>query len=246
MDWSPTKLPQPLSRRELLAIGLNAPFLDLLGSADPSVAAEPALASLPPLNHFPRMVQDYFVEQVRNVEQSGLKTRAALKTKADAETYIHSVRKKIATCFRPFPHKTPLNAKITGKVDRDDYVIERVIFESRPGFLVTANLYVPKRRKFPLPGVVGSCGHSNNGKAEPAYQSFAQALAIMGYVVLIFDPIGQGERLQYGHLDVKTRPRIGVGEHLHAGNQQFLVGEFFGFMQFTRSCSIAVCRPKDV
>ena len=50
----------------------------------------------------------------------------------------------------------------------------------------------------------------------------------MGYVVLIFDPIGQGERLQYGHQDAKNRPRTGVGEHLYAGNQQFLVGEFFG------------------
>jgi dienelactone hydrolase len=50
----------------------------------------------------------------------------------------------------------------------------------------------------------------------------------MGYVVLIFDPIGQGERLQYGHQDEKIRPRVGVGEHLYSGNQQFLVGEFFG------------------
>ena len=86
----------------------------------------------------------------------------------------------------------------------------------------------PKNRKFPLPGVVGSCGHSNNGKAADAYQSFAQGLARMGYVVLIFDPIGQGERLQYGHVEGKSRPRVGVGEHLHGGNQQFLVGEFLG------------------
>ena len=50
----------------------------------------------------------------------------------------------------------------------------------------------------------------------------------MGYVVLIFDPIGQGERLQYGHVEKDHRPGVGVGEHLLAGNQQFLVGEFFG------------------
>jgi dienelactone hydrolase/pimeloyl-ACP methyl ester carboxylesterase len=76
--------------------------------------------------------------------------------------------------------------------------------------------------------VVASCGHSANGKAAEPYQSFAQGLARLGYVVLIFDPIGQGERLQYGHQEVKTRPGVGVGEHLYAGNQQFLVGEFFG------------------
>ena len=54
-----------------------------------------------------------------------------------------------------------------------------------------------RARKGPLPGVVGSCGHSNNGKAADAYQAFCQGLAKLGYVVLIFDPIGQGERLQY-------------------------------------------------
>jgi dienelactone hydrolase len=76
--------------------------------------------------------------------------------------------------------------------------------------------------------VVGTCGHSVNGKAAEAYQSFSQGLARMGYVVLIYDPIGQGERLQYMHLPEKVRPRPSVGEHLHAGNQQFLIGEFFG------------------
>src|SRR6185503_17563025 len=82
--------------------------------------------------------------------------------------------------------------------------------------------------KGPRPGVVGSWGHSTGGKAEPPYQSFAQGLARMGYVVLIFDPIGQGERLQYAHVEKGERPGVGVDEHLLAGNQQFLVGEFLG------------------
>src|SRR5262249_55043837 len=168
------------------------------------------------------------VVRVRAAEQAGLKARAALQTRTDAEAYVQAVRKKIQLCFGPFPEKTPLNPRVTGKVEREAYTIEKVIFESRPQFLVTANLYVPRGVKFPRPGVVGSCGHSTNGKADPAYQSFAQALARLGYVVLIFDPIGQGERLQYVHLQDQTRPRPGVGEHLQAGNQQFLVGEFFG------------------
>jgi dienelactone hydrolase len=181
-----------------------------------------------PLNRFPRMVQEHFVARVREAEAAGQTAQAKLKTKADAETYVAQVRRKIQQCFAPFPDKTPLAPRITGVVERDAYRIEKVIFESRPEFLVTANLYVPKNRKFPLPGVVGSCGHSENGKAAEPYQSFAQGLARMGYVVLIFDPIGQGERLQYGHRDRKSRPTVGVGEHLYAGNQQFLVGEFFG------------------
>ena len=84
---------------------------------------------------------------------------------------MQEVRAKIRQCFGPLPEKTPLNARVTGVVERDAYTIEKVIFESRPGFLVTANLYLPKGRKFPLPGVVGSCGHSRNGKAAEAYQS---------------------------------------------------------------------------
>jgi cephalosporin-C deacetylase-like acetyl esterase len=76
--------------------------------------------------------------------------------------------------------------------------------------------------------VVGTCGHSSTGKAADAYQSFAQGLARLGYVCLIYDPIGQGERLQYVQDDLSSRIGVGVREHLHAGNQQFLVGEFFG------------------
>ncbi len=227
MDLADIPEAQLWNRRQWLCLlGGQALALNLTGHA---TAAEQAPASaLPPLNRFPRMVQEYFVERVRAAEQAGVQARAKLQTRADAEQYVQEVQQKIRRCFGPFPEKTSLNARITGTLARDAYRIEKVIFESRPQFLVTANLYVPTDRKFPLPGVVGSCGHSLNGKAAEAYQAFAQGLARMGYVVLIFDPIGQGERLQYGHLDAKQRPRPGVGEHLHGGNQQFLVGEFFG------------------
>ncbi len=173
------------------------------------------------------MVQEYFVARVRAAERAGLEARAALRTRADALAYVETVRKKIRVCFGPLPEKTPLNPRVTGVVKRDAYRIEKVVFESRPRFLVTANLYVPTRCKPPLPGVIGTCGHADNGKAAAPYQAFGQSLARMGYVVLIYDPMGQGERLQYAHLG-KDRPRVGVGEHLVAGNQQFLVGEFFG------------------
>ena len=184
--------------------------------------------SLTPLNRFPRMVQEYFVKSVQRVEERANQRRAALKTRADAEAYVREVREKIQRSFGPWPQKTPLKPRTTGVIERDVYRIERIIFESRPDFLVTANLYVPKGRTFPLPGVVGTCGHSSNGKAAEAYQAFAQGLARQGYVVLIYDPIGQGERLQYPGEDLKSRIGVGVREHLYAGNQQFLVGEFFG------------------
>lgn len=214
--------PTLLSRRAFCAAAL-APLLPARTAAQDKLPA-----ALAPLNRFPRTAHDWYVERLRAVERLGNARRAKVKTKADAEAYVREVRAACAACFGTLPAKTPLNAKTTGKLERDAYTVEKVTFESRPGFVVTANLYVPKGAKGKRPGVVGSCGHSTTGKAEPAYQSFAQGLARMGYVALIFDPIGQGERLQYAHLPKGPRPGIGVGEHLLAGNQQFLVGEFFG------------------
>jgi dienelactone hydrolase len=222
-----------LSRRELFrlggagAFGLALPHpLRAEAELDDVLSVQTQLA---PLHRFPRMVQEYFVQRVRAIEQASLKQKAALKTKAQAEAYVRAVRAKIRNCFGPMPEKTPLNARVTGTVERDTYRIEKVTFESRPGLLVTGNLYVPKGRNLPLPGVVGSCGHSTNGKAGDTYQAFAQGLARQGYVVFLFDPIGQGERLQYVNAELKPRMGVGVEEHLYAGNQQVLVGESFAF-----------------
>ena len=184
--------------------------------------------SAAPLNRFSRMVQEWFVEQVRDAEANIKERLAGLKSKADAEAYVRSVQERVRLSFGPEPERTPLNARVTGVVERDTYRIEKVIFDSRPNFPVTASLYVPTNRKLPLPGVVGSCGHSATGKAIAAYQSFAQGLARQGYVMLLFDPIGQGERLQYVDADFKPRRGLGTSEHIHIGNQQQLVGEFFG------------------
>jgi cephalosporin-C deacetylase-like acetyl esterase len=181
-----------------------------------------------PLNRFPRMVHNWFIEQVREKEQENLRRLDALETQADAERYVQSVREKIRSSFGAEPKRTPLNARVTQTIDRGKYRIENIIFESRPNFPVTANLYLPNGSDTPVPGVIGTCGHSSNGKAEKAYQSFAQGLARLGTACLIYDPIGQGERLQYVNDDLSARIGPGTREHLKAGNQQFLVGEFLG------------------
>jgi dienelactone hydrolase len=223
-----------LSRRELLRSAAVSPlWLPVVDAVFDSEVlgqdrAKPRAAAMTPLNRWPRMVHEWFVKQVREAERRGNERRDALKTKADAERYVADVRKRIQQSFGPFPKKTPLKPRVTKVIERDAYRIENVIFESRPGFLVTANLYVPKGRSGKLPSVVGTCGHSSNGKAAAAYQSFAQGLARQGYVVLLFDPIGQGERSQYVDEKLKDRLRVGTRQHLHAGNQQFLVGEFLG------------------
>jgi hypothetical protein len=88
----------------------------------------------PPLNRYPRMVQEWFIKQVRSAESQKINALNRLKTKADAEAYVESVKAKIRQCFGPEPERTPLNAWTTGVVERESYTIEKIIFESRPHF----------------------------------------------------------------------------------------------------------------
>ncbi len=205
-----------INRRHFLTLPMAA---SQLGTASLQAAEPPPLD---PLNRFPRMLHESVVARVRQVDQVANARKSALKTKADAEAYIRDLRQKMRRVFGPLPPKTPLRPQIVGVIERDAYRIEKVLFESRPGFLVSANLYVPKGRKFPLPGVVGACGHTLSAKAAEPYQSFGQGLARQGYVTLVFDPLGQGERTDYPN---SKPPLSTVLQHLMAGNQQTLVGE---------------------
>lgn len=215
----------------LLGWPLAEAFFGSAGTAQAQAAVPAAAASaaaVPPLNRFPRMQQEWLVTQVRAAETRGNTRREALKTKADAEAYVKSVQERIREAFGPLPGKTPLKAQVTKVVEREAYRIENITFESRPGYVVTGNLYLPVSRKGPVPGVIGVCGHSLNGKAAEAYQSFAQGLARQGQACFIIDPVGQGERFQY--LNEKLGSRLGGGttEHNQMGAPQALVGEFLG------------------
>jgi cephalosporin-C deacetylase-like acetyl esterase len=132
------------------------------------------------------------------------------------------IRKNLSSYFGEFPEKTPLNPVITGKLEYEKYTIEKVIFESQPGFFVTANLYVPKGRQFPVPGVVFPLGHSDAGKSRDAYHMSGLGMVLKGYVVLVFDPIGQGERSEY--IDEKNNwlVHLGVDQHWYVGRPAFL------------------------
>ena len=100
----------------------------------------------------------------------------------------------------PFPQKTPLNIQITGTIDRPEYTIEKIAFESLPKFYVTANLYIPKDRPGPLPTVVYVCGHAMNPYgAKTAYQRHGATLAKHGYVAMIIDPIQISETVGLHH-----------------------------------------------
>ncbi len=225
-----TMLPTSTRRGFIQVTSLAAlgwPF-HFTGSAGAQIATSSAAAPIPPLNRFPRMMQDWLVAEVRAAEARGNARREALQTQADAEEYVKSVQGRIRQAFGPFPEKTPLNAKVTKTLTREGYRIENIVFESRPNFMVTGNLYLPTGAKSPVPGVIGVCGHSLNGKAEKAYQSFAQGLALQGQACFLIDPVGQGERFQFLDEKLGSRLKGGTSEHNQMGTHQALVGEFLG------------------
>jgi dienelactone hydrolase len=151
----------------------------------------------------------------------------AMRAETDVRARIEKVRSKVWRLIGGQFDKTPLKPKIVATIDRSDYRIEKVIFESRPQVFVTANLYIPKRHKPPYPGIIVPLGHSIIGKSAYYYQYVCQSLARKGYMVLPFDPFGQGERLQY--LDPQTGKGLygPTGEHDQAGRPVLLFGSQF-------------------
>jgi len=102
----------------------------------------------------------------------------------------------------PLPERTPLNAVVSGRIQHEDYSVEKAYFEARPGFLVTGNLYRPVGAG-PFPAVVCPHGHWKNGRFENSDTGSVPGrcitLARMGAVVFSYDMIGYNDSLQFPH-----------------------------------------------
>ncbi len=150
----------------------------------------------------------------------------AVRTAEDATKRRAYVRRKIMDAIGPFPEKTPLNAKTVAVIDRPDHRVEKVIFESQPGFHVTANLYLPKSGSGPFPAILFPLGHEEGAKSHFAWQHVLISFARRGYVALAWDTIGQGERVQLWDADFKESKVIrSTTEHTIIGLQNLLVGD---------------------
>ncbi|HUS81412.1 MAG TPA: alpha/beta hydrolase family protein, partial [Armatimonadota bacterium] len=93
----------------------------------------------------------------------------------------------------PLPERTPMEPTITGTLERDGYVVEKLHFQAVPGCYTTANLYRPPEVTEPLPCVIYHCGHGGLGKATAHYQAQGPYWARHGYVAIILDTIEIGE-----------------------------------------------------
>ena len=130
-----------------------------------------------------------------------------LKTPADIAKWQQERRDFFLRQLGGFPERTPLNPQIAGKRTLDGYRIEKVIFESQPGFHVTATLYLPLGAG-PFPAVLHPTGHSSNAKARDLYQQASIVIVKGGCAVLCYDPLGQGERRHF--FDEDGKPRFGT------------------------------------
>ncbi|MGA2630450.1 MAG: acetylxylan esterase [Terriglobia bacterium] len=162
------------------------------------------------------------------VDEAAAKARArreAIQSPADFTAWQEANRAAFLDLIGGLPNERgPLNPRQVGQLTREGYVVRKIIFESLPEFYVTANLYVPTSGKGPFPGVLCPIGHSLNGKAYANYQKLFVGLARRGYVVLVWDPVGQGERVEYWDF-LTNRRRFEFNQHGMEGLQTYLLGQ---------------------
>lgn len=149
---------------------------------------------------------------------------ARVTSGAALEERRHWARETVLGLMGGLPaERTPLRARVTGRHEGNGFAVENVVYESRPGFPVTANVYLPAGPPGRRPALVVSAGHYDSGKAAEREGS---DLARRGFVVLAYDPLGQGERLQ--HYDPELRASRAGGateEHGQAAARGELIGQ---------------------
>ncbi len=145
-----------------------------------------------------QMIADYFKLETQRLTNRALNN---IKTKEDwvqaRDTYRRQLYEMLG--LQPLPARSPLDAKITGKLDHEKFTVENIVFESRPGLYVTANLYLPKNAKEKAPAILYVCGHGKEKKDgvsygnKTHYQHHGEWFASNGYVCLTIDTLQLGE-----------------------------------------------------
>ncbi len=146
------------------------------------------------------MMHTYLMDQAMALLQSQRQQILQLRHAEDIHQWQAKMRTWLVQVIGGLPSQhTPLNARITGRLTRPGYRVEKVLLQSQPGVYVTAVLFLPDSSLYPppYPAVLVACGHTQNGKGFEAYQRGAALLAINGIAALMFDAIDHGERLQW-------------------------------------------------
>jgi cephalosporin-C deacetylase-like acetyl esterase len=154
------------------------------------------------------------------------KTVERISTRSAALARQKQVRQKLIEAIGGLPDRQDrvVAVKTFGSIQADGFRVEKIAYESLPGFWVTANVYVPATGTGRYPAVVVAPGHGAGGKNEN--WSWGGNFARSGIIALAYDPIGQGERAQYLDRD-KNASYVGnpTGEHGMANIPPMLIGE---------------------
>jgi len=145
-----------------------------------------------------KMIAEYFRQETAKITGQ---TFAGIETLEDWERYKPVAREHLFEMLglSPRPEKTPLNPVVTGTVEHDGFVVEKLYFQSRPGLYVTANFYRPKEVNEKLPAILYVCGHGGSKKDgisfgnKASYQHHGAWFARNGYVCLTIDTLQLGE-----------------------------------------------------
>ena len=169
------------------------------------------------LNHLTKQAEDYY--KIRDNEI------ARLKTKNDWIKRQQVVKNKLNELIGTFPRKEALNPEITGIIQKEGYRIEKIIYESVPGFYETGCLYIPDKINGKAPAILNVFGHDQASFREEYYQVIITNLVKKGMIVFAIDPLGQGEHVQYYDPKIKfSAIGYSVIEHSYMGNVCFISG----------------------
>ena len=151
----------------------------------------------------------------------------AFRGRADWEGHVETTRARFRAALGPLPlsQGAPLAVERTGVLERDGYAVEKLLLETQPGFWAAANLYLPARPAGRAPAILNAVGHWEHSKAQEVEQARCIGQARKGYVALIWDPLGQGERFQYWD-EERRAPWHGSSTEQHAAvcNPALLIG----------------------
>ena len=175
-------------------------------------------------NDFGNAVNEYFVREFRRLYKERKARINALKTPEAVLEYAGLAKKRIREIFDLEKlHRTPLNPQVTGSHAYKYYTKQNIVFESLPGYYVTANLYLPSDMTGPVPAVLHLCGHNQDAKSCTNGVSFNVGTAANGIAVFCFDPVCQGERFQHF---MENENNL-CGAHNTIGKELLLFGEHF-------------------
>ncbi len=212
-----------------LRTALLAPLLVALiaGPAAAQISDElDFLSDLEEFHNLRNMLPTYVHQLAKGLLAERERKIAGFSTSQQVAERRAYIRERMLQALGGIPDRTPLNARVVGVLERDNYKIEKVIFESQPHFYVTANLYLPKKGRGPYPGILFPLGHELGGKSNPTWQQMLGSLATKGYVALTWDPIGQGERVQLYDPDFgDSKVFRSTTEHTIMGIQCLLAGD---------------------